>query len=447
MTESTMAEDVHPRPAAHPERTPKRAAIAAWTGSALEYYDFFLYASSAALIFPHVFFPPGDPAAATLASLATFGVGYLARPVGAFFMGHLGDRLGRKKVLVLTLVSMGLSTFLVGCLPGYGQIGLAAPVLLVALRLMQGLSAAGEQAGANSMSFEHAPDHRRAYVTSWTLGGTQAGQVLASAVFIPLAAWLDDRALYSWGWRIPFFLSAAMFVVGLVVRRALPETPSFVAEQQRGTTPRTPLVELFRHHRGAVLRVFFAAWISNVGTVFAVFALAFATDSSYGVGLDKTLMLWVAAGGNGLAVVTAPLLALVSDRVGRKPVFVGGIAGSAVLTALFLASISAARPVLVVVTGVALLGVAYAATVAVWPATYAEMFPTRVRLSGMAVGTQFGFATAGLTPLITAGIAGHSPGGWVPVAIYTAAICLVSAVAVLAGRETFRVPSAEFDRR
>ncbi len=166
-------------PATGSRPDPKKAAIAAWIGSALEYYDFVIYGTAAALVFPKIFFPEGNAAAATVASLATFGVGYVARPIGSFLMGHLGDRLGRKPVLIGTLLLMGVSTFLVGCLPTYAQIGILAPILLVVLRLLQGLSAAGEQAGANSMSFEHAPDDRRGFFTSWTLSGTQGGQVLA----------------------------------------------------------------------------------------------------------------------------------------------------------------------------------------------------------------------------------------------------------------------------
>ena len=170
-----------------PVRTPRKAALAAWSGSALEYYDFAIYGTAAALVFPDIFFPAGNHTVATVASFATFGVGYVARPIGSFFMGHIGDRLGRKRILTGTIVLMGLSTFLVGCLPTYGQVGLLAPALLVILRLVQGLSAAGEQAGANSMSFEHAPDDERGFFTSFTLSGTQGGQVLAPAVFLPLA--------------------------------------------------------------------------------------------------------------------------------------------------------------------------------------------------------------------------------------------------------------------
>src|SRR5690242_4440323 len=215
-----------------PRRTPKKAALAAWSGSALEYYDLAIYGTAAALVFPKIFFPDGNASAATIASFATFGVGYVARPIGSFFMGHIGDRLGRKKILTGTILLMGISTFLVGCLPTYHQVGLLAPALLVVLRLLQGLSAAGEQAGANSMSFEHAPDDRRGFFTSWTLSGTQGGQVLAPAVFLPLAAVLSDDQLRSWGWRIPFLLSAVVVVIGLVIRLKLEETPEFRAEEQ-----------------------------------------------------------------------------------------------------------------------------------------------------------------------------------------------------------------------
>src|SRR5690348_15528595 len=174
-------------------KTPGKAAIASWIGSALEYYDFFIYGTASALVLNRIFFPGSDPATGTLLSLATFGVGYVARPIGALFMGHIGDRFGRKKVLVFTLLLMGVSTFLVGCLPTYDQVGVAAPIMLVFLRLCQGFSASGEQAGANSMTLEHAPDDRRAFFTSFTLSGTQAGFILATAVFIPVAQLPEDQ--------------------------------------------------------------------------------------------------------------------------------------------------------------------------------------------------------------------------------------------------------------
>jgi MFS family permease len=196
MTSATLYEEAAHEPQG--ARTPKKAALASWIGSALEYYDFFIYGTAAALVFGRIFFPSDNPATGLLLALATFGVGYVARPVGAFFLGHIGDKFGRKTVLVLTLFLMGASTFLVGCLPTYDQVGVAAPIILVLLRLCQGFSASGEQAGANSMTLEHAPAHRRAFYTSFTLSGTQAGLILATAVFLPIS-WLPEDQLLSWG--------------------------------------------------------------------------------------------------------------------------------------------------------------------------------------------------------------------------------------------------------
>jgi MFS family permease len=429
-----------------PRRTPRKAALAAWSGSALEYYDLAIYGTASALVFPKVFFPEGNESAATIAAFATFGVGYVARPIGSFFMGHIGDRLGRKKILIGTLLLMGVSTFLVGCLPTYHQVGLLAPALLVVLRLLQGLSASGEQAGANSMSFEHAPDGRRGFFTSFTLSGTQGGQVLAPLVFLPVAA-LPDSQLLTWGWRVPFWLSAVVVLVGYVIRRRLDETPEFQAEAAHDDVPRAPLGILFRDHWQGVLRVFFAAFIAMVNTTFQVFALNFATSDDYGIGISKTTMLWLAIIANVVAIGTIPFWAKLSDRVGRKPVFVTGLLGSAVLVTAFLASIAHGNTALVVVTGILLAGVVYSMPNAVWPATYAEYFPTSVRLSGMAIGTQFGFALAGFTPTISTALIGTEAGNWYKVALFAAGACVVSAIAVLTGpNRTHTLPVRELGK-
>ena len=429
-------------------RTPRKAALAAWSGSALEYYDLAIYGTAAALVFPKIFFPEGNASAASIASFATFGVAYVARPVGSFLMGHIGDRLGRKKILIGTLLLMGTSTFLVGCLPTYRQVGLLAPALLVVLRLLQGLSAAGEQAGANSMSFEHAPDDRRGFFTSWTLSGTQGGQVLAPAVFLPLAAVLPEDQLLSWGWRVPFLLSAVVVLVGFVIRRTLDETPEFQAEVKHDDVPKAPLAILFRDHWRGVLRVFFAAFIAMVNTTFQVFALNFATSDDYGIGISSTTMLWLAICANLVAVGTIPLWARLSDRVGRKPVFVSGLLGSGVLVVAFLWSIHEANVPLVLVTGMLLAGVVYSMPNACWPATYAEYFPTGVRLSGMAIGTQFGFALAGFTPTIAGTLMAGDADNWYKVALFAVVAVGISAVAVLSGpNSTHRVPTGDIGVR
>ncbi|MFC4494305.1 MFS transporter [Streptomyces ovatisporus] len=424
---------------AAPQGKPRKAAIAAWIGSALEYYDFFIYGSAAALVFPKVFFSPDDPATATLISLATFGVAYAARPVGALFLGHFGDRLGRRKIMVLTLILMGLSTFLIGVLPTYAQIGTAAPVLLVLMRVLQGLSAAGEQASANSMTLEHAPEHRRGYYASFTLNGTQAGQILATLIFIPVAALPDDQ-LYSWGWRIPFLLSAVVAVVGYVIRRTLEETPVFQQVAAGNEVAKLPLVELVRGHWADVLRVVAAALIATVSTIFTVWALSFATSDAGG--LEDSSMLWVGVLANAVALLAIPLWAKLSDRIGRKPVFLTGALGSGVMIFVYLWAISTGSLPLVLLTGIVFFGVVYSAANGIWPSLYGEMFPAQVRLSGMAVGTQLGFAIAGFAVGFAEQIAGPGGDGWIGVAAFTAAICAVSALAVATGRETHRVPTA-----
>ncbi|MEU4222957.1 MFS transporter [Nonomuraea sp. NPDC026600] len=426
-----------------PQGKPRKAAIAAWIGSALEYYDFFIYGTAAALVFSKIFFPTSAPGTGTLLALATFGVGYLARPVGAFVLGHIGDKFGRKKVLVSTLVLMGLSTFLVGCLPTYDQVGVLAPVLLVVLRLMQGFSVSGEQAGANSMTLEHAPAGRRAFYTSFTLNGTQAGQIIATAIFLPIAALPEDQLL-SWGWRVPFWLSIVVAAVGFVIRRTLEETPAFEREVAENGVAKMPLAVLFREHRADVLRVVVAAVIASVSTIFTVHALSYAVNT---VGLERAPMLWVGVLANVAAVITIPLWGALSDRVGRKPVFIGGSLGCAVLIFAYLWAISAGGYPLIFVVGILMFGVVHSATSGVWPSFYGEMFSTRVRLSGMAIGTQIGFAIAGFAPTVATAVAGTGRGSWLGVSVLTAVVCLINVAAVATARETYRIPTDQLGAR
>jgi len=427
-----------------PPGQPKKAAMAAWIGSALEYYDFFIYGSAAALIFPKVFFDESDPATATLLSLATFGVAYAARPVGALFLGHFGDRLGRKKIMVFTLILMGLSTFLIGCLPTRAQVGGLAPVLLVLCRVLQGISAAGEQASANSMTLEHAPPNRRGYFTSFTLSGTQGGQLLATIVFLAVAQLPEDQLL-SWGWRVPFWLSVAVTVVGFVIRRTLQETPVFTQQAASEGVPRLPLATLMRDHWADVLRVVAGALIASVSTIFTVWALAYGTSDA--VGMSRSQMLWVGALANLVALAVIPLWATLSDRIGRRPVYLIGAAGSAFAMFLYLWAISTGSYALILPIGIFAFGVVYSAANGVWPSFYGEMFSTRVRLSGMAIGTQIGFAVAGFAVTFAAQIAGPDGTDWSSVALFTAALCVPPVIAVLSARETHKVPTEQLGER
>jgi MFS family permease len=416
-------------------KTPKKAAISAWIGSALEYYDFFIYGTAAALIFPKIFFPSGNSAAATIASLATFGVAYVARPIGSFIMGHVGDKYGRKNVMVITLFGMGLATFLIGVLPTYEQIGFAAPLLLLILRLCQGLAVSGEQSGATSMTLEHAPANRRAFFSSFTLAGTQGGSILATAIFIPIAAMAPD-SLLSWGWRIPFLLSAVVMVVGWWIRRTLHETPAFEEEEVHHVVPKAPLKALFRNYTADVLKVMLCALVSVVGTIFGIYTLTYGVNT---MGLSRTSLLWMQILANVVALGAIPLWALVGDRIGRKPVFFIGALGTAALVWPFIWAISEKNLPLVFVIGILLSGVVYSAYGGVGFALFSEQFDTKVRMSGMAVGTQFGFAIGGFAPTIAALLAGPTLENWVPVAIFGCVAAVIASISALTMRETYQV--------
>ena len=424
-------------------KTPNKAALAGWIGSAVEYYDFFIYGTAAALVFGKIFFSSADPAMGTILAFATFGVGYLTRPIGAVILGHIGDKFGRKRVLTFTLLLMGLSTFCVGLLPTYGQVGVVAPILLVFLRLLQGISAAGEQAGANSMTLEHAPAHRRAFFTSFTLSGTQGGLILATLVFLPLAQ-LPDADMLSWGWRLPFFLSAIVVAVGFWVRRTLPETPAFKQEEAAQVVAALPVAVLFRDSGPDVVRVIFGALISVVSTIFSVFTLSYAVNTAH---ISRSTMLTVLVLANVVALAAIPLLAALSDRIGRRPVFIGGALGCAILIWPYIWAMSVSNIPLVFVLGVVLSGIVYSASNGVWPSLYGEMFDTRVRLSGMAIGTQVGFALGGFAPAISAAIMGTGPNGWMPVAAFTSVTAIISAISIATARETYNVPLDRLGRR
>ena len=259
----------------------KKATASGWIGSALEYYDFFIYATASALVFPQLFFPSQDPKVAIVASLATYGVGYVARPVGAVFLGHWGDTHGRKKVLLLCMLLMGTATFMVGLLPTYQQIGWLAPLLLVLLRLVQGFAVAGEISGASTMILEHAPFGRRGFFASFTLQGVQA------AVFLPLAYFLDDEAFNSWGWRIPFLLSFIVIYAAYLIRRNVSESPAFTEEKQQGEIPKLPIAEALRFHWQDMLRVILMSLMNVIPVVTTIFGAAYAVQESYGNGFDN----------------------------------------------------------------------------------------------------------------------------------------------------------------
>src|SRR5689334_14682849 len=323
----------------HGRHQTKKAAASGWIGSALEYYDFFIYATAASLIFPQIFFPSENPTVAIVASLATYGVGYVARPIGAFVLGHWGDTHGRKTVLLVCMFLMGISTMLVGVLPTYAQVGPLAPALLVALRLVQGFAVAGEISGASSMILEHAPLGRRGFYASFALQGVQAGQIMAAAVFLPLAHYMPAEAFLLWGWRVPFLLSVFVIIAGYYIRRNVKETPVF-AEQNKAGVSRAPALEAIKQCWPDMVRVMCVALMNTVATVATIFGAAYAVQPAYGIGFHGDVYLWIPVLGNTVAVVLIPFVGNLSDRIGRRmPIMIGAM-GSGLLSYAYLYAIS-----------------------------------------------------------------------------------------------------------
>jgi MFS family permease len=426
--------------AAHGGGQARKATLSGWIGSVLEYYDFFIYATAASLIFPQIFFPKGDPKTAIIASLATYGVGYVARPIGAFVLGHWGDTRGRKHVLVLCMFLMGFSTVAVGLLPTYDQVGMLAPTLLVILRLIQGFAVAGEISGASSMIMEHAPFGRRGYFASFTLQGVQFGQILAAAVFLPLAHYMPEEAFNSWGWRIPFLLSFAVIVVGFMIRRNVDETPAFRHEGELGAVPKAPMVQAVQESWRDMIRVVCMALMNVIPVVATIFGAAYAVQPGYGIGFSKDVYLWIPVIGNVVAVFVIPFVGRLTDRIGRKPPIIVGAIGSGLLSFGYLYAISISNVPLAVVMSVLMWGVVYQGYNAVFPSFYPELFPTRTRVSAMAISQNLGTLVTAMLPAVFATVA--PPGTHnIPTVVgsIALAVTVLAALAALSARETYRI--------
>jgi MFS family permease len=420
-------------------KQPKKAAASGWIGSALEYYDFFIYAQAAALVFPNIFFPKGDPQIAIIAAFATFGVGYVARPIGAFVLGHLGDTHGRKNMLVLCMMMIGISTFGVAFLPTYEQVGLLAPALLVILRLVQGFAVGGEIAGASAMIVEHSPFGRRGYFGSFTLQGVQAGQVLAAAVFLPLSAVMDPEAFQSWGWRIPFLLSVFVVIAGIIIRRKVDETPAFQEEAVHGEVPKAPIKQAVSESGPDMLRVFCMSLMNVVPTTVNTFGATFATNAAYGNGFTTTTYLWISVVGNIVAVVLIPFVGNLTDRIGRRPCMIVGALGSGVMGFLYLYAVDSQNTVLAFISAMLMWGIVYQGYNATFPAFYQELFPTRTRVTAFAVSQNLGTMATAFLPAVFATVA--PPGSNVPLIVGSIVfgIAIVSAIAAYTARETYRL--------
>lgn len=441
-----MTEATYHEPAGNHQS--KKAAASAWIGSALEYYDFFIYATAASLIFPQVFFPSENPRTAIIASLATYGVGYIARPIGAFVLGHWGDTHGRKNVLLLCMFLMGFSTLAVGLLPTYAQIGMWAPALLVVLRLIQGFAVAGEISGASSMVVEHAPFGRRGFFASFTLQGVQAGQILAAAVFLPLAHFMPDSLFNTWGWRIPFLLSIFVIIAGFIIRREVEETPAFKEEEGEAAKPVSPIVDAFQNTWPDMIRVACMALMNTIPVVTTVFGAAYAVQAAYGIGFHKDVYLWIPVLGNIVACVVIPFVGNLSDKIGRRPPVIFGALGAGLLSFGYLYAISIHSVPLAILMSVLMWGIVYQGYNSVFPSFFPELFPTRTSVTSMAISQNVGTTITALLPALFATVA--PPGATnIPLVIGSIAfaVTVIAATAAWSARETYRVHMNDLGKR
>jgi MHS family shikimate/dehydroshikimate transporter-like MFS transporter len=417
----------------------RRVVTGALVGTALEWYDFFIYGTAAALVFNRLFFPQADPAVGTLTAFLTFGVGFVFRPLGGILFGHIGDRIGRRETLILTTLVMGVSTGVIGLLPTYDQIGTWAPLLLVVLRVLQGLGAGAEFGGASTLLAEHAPPQRRGYYTSFAQTGVQIGLVLATVSFL-LVGLLPDEHLLAWGWRVPFLVSFALIAVALYVRLRVEESPVFRAMADQRRVIRLPVLEALRSYpRNLLIGV--GAHIADTAAVylFATFTVSYATGT---LDIPRSTVLTGVILFGIVVIVLQPVYGALSDRIGRKPLNVFSVVFLAAFIFPFFLLLRTEQPVLVVLALVVATAFGVAPMIAVQPAFYAELFGARVRYSGFATSREVGAALAGFTPLIAASMVTADGAPWW-IAVYMIGLCLVSLLAFLAAPEMKDVDIAE----
>ena len=414
----------------------RRMLLSCFFGTTIEWYDFLLYGFLASLVFNRLFFPSLEPLVGTIAALSVFAVGFAARPVGGLVFGHFGDRLGRKPIMFITLTLMGVATTLIGLIPTFAQIGVAAPVILVTLRFLQGFALGGESAAAPLLAMESAPRHRRGLFAAFVQSGAAAGTVLGSLAALAVGT-LPEEQLLSWGWRVPFLASAVIFAIGIYIRMKVEESAAFKSAIAAAPVERVPLVAVLQRQKIPSLQVLFCAMAESSTFYFtAIFGLSYGLQT---LGISNSWLLAGVVIGNAIGIVTNPLFGAWSDRLGRRPLIGAAHALSAVYVMLLFFPMLATGSAFVVVLAMAIPGaVLQPMSLAVTGSFYGELFDDpKLRLTGVALGRQFGtILGGGLMPAISASLLALSDGVLTWVIAYFVLICAVAIAAVLTARET-----------
>nr|WP_310618125.1 MFS transporter [Pantoea cypripedii] len=412
----------------------KRVAGASAIGTAAEYYDFFAYGTAAVLFFGHLFFPSHDPLVSTLAAFATYAVGFLARPIGGIVFGHIGDKVGRKKALVATILIVGLGTFCIGLLPTYEKIGLWAPALLILIRLLQGFGVGGEQAGAVLMTAEYSQSSRRGFFASWVQIGAPVGFLLPLALFAILNATLSADQMMAWGWRVPFLLSALLVIVGLFIRLRIDESPVFAAIRATKAAESRPLKEVIQGNPRLVINGVAAKLIEACAfALFTVIILAWGKANQIDAGILMNSMIVAVI----LEVFSIPLMGALSDKIGRKPVYMIGALLIVLSIVPFFLALSQNSYWLTQIAMIVALTLGHSMCYAPQASWFPELFPTHIRCSGIAVIWQVGsLIGSGVLGLVAVKILQATGGHWYGLAIYVAVLGVISVIGLLRLPET-----------
>ncbi|RYF60854.1 MAG: MFS transporter [Comamonadaceae bacterium] len=429
--------EVQSNPSPPPTARERRKVLgASFIGTAIEWYDFFIYGAAASMIFGPQFFPSEDPMTGTLAAFATFAVGFIARPIGGIVMGHFGDRVGRKKMLLISMLLMGGATVAIGLLPNYAAIGVFAPILLVTLRFMQGLGVGGEWGGAVLMAVEYAPAHRRTLYGAFPQMGLPAGVITSNIVFIIVTSIFAPAVFSDWGWRVPFLLSGALILVALYLRVQVEETPSFRNARAHGDVESSPLKTVLREHGGTVaLAGAISIACPAFGYIYSVYLLSYGTKE---LGIAQSTLLELIVAGAVVQLISIYIAAILADRYGQRPIFLAGATVVAVWAFPFFMLVNTASPLLIFVAFVVmLLGTSLMA--GPQAAMIAALFPANIRYSGTSIAYQIGsILGGGFAPLIATGLYARF-GSTTPTSIYLMILGLISLIAIA----TLRVPSAQ----